>query len=254
MNITLIQTHLVWENPSANRKNFEDKIESVSPETDLIVLPETFATGFTMQPQNVAENPDGETVIWLQKMAAKKNAAIVGSLAIQENNRFYNRLYFVLPSGEITIYNKRHLFSLAGEDDIYTAGKEKVIVDYKGWKICLQVCYDLRFPVFARNTENYDLLLYVANWPDKRIQAWNILLKARAVENLCYVVGVNRFGKDDQGFEHSGHSQVLDFAGEEILPPQTTDGVFQIKIPKKPLLDFREKFNFLNDRDQFQIL
>ena len=186
LKIALIQSDLVWENPKKNRKHFKEKIESISKPVDMIVLPEMFSTGFTMNAKDVAETMDGKTVAWMKKKALKTNAAIIGSLVISEDGKFYNRLLFVEPSGDIHIYDKRHTFTLAGEEKIYASGTKKLIVDYKGWKICPLVCYDLRFPVWARNTENYDVLLYVANWPKPRILAWDTLLKARAIENMSY--------------------------------------------------------------------
>lgn len=213
MKVAIIQSDLVWENPKANRLHFDEKINSITDNIDLIVLPEMFSTGFTMNPASVAETMEGETVNWIKSLAIAKNCAITGSLVIQENGNFYNRMLFVYPNGEIMHYDKRHLFTLAKEDEVYTSGKEKVIIDYNNWKICLQICYDLRFPVFARNVENYDLLIYVASWPKPRINAWDILLRARAVENLSYVIGVNRIGVDANNLEYVGHSQVIDYLG-----------------------------------------
>ncbi|WKL46381.1 nitrilase family protein [Flavobacterium pectinovorum] len=253
MKIALIQSDLYWEDVSKNRNNFESKINQIDSEVNLIVLPEMFSTGFTMNALAVAETMQGETVLWMQTMAKQKNCAITGSLVITENEQFYNRMFFVFPSGEIQYYNKRHLFTLAGEDKTYTAGTEKIIVDYLGWKICLQVCYDLRFPVFARNVENYDLLIYVANWPKVRTNAWDILLKARAVENLSYVVGVNRIGLDANNYEHIGHSQAVDFLGNYILEPQETEGVFVVELDKNSMLETRKKLDFLSDKDTFEI-
>jgi omega-amidase len=253
MKIALIQSSLVWENPTANRNHFEEKINALTEPVDLIVLPEMFSTGFTMNPEAVFETMEGETVLWLQSLAKAMNSAIIGSLALKENGSFYNRLLFVFPSGEIQFYDKRHLFTLAGEDKVYTAGNQKLIADYLGWKICPLVCYDLRFPVFSRNTENYDLLIYVANWPKSRIQAWDILLKARSVENMCYTVGVNRTGFDNNNFEHNGHSQAIDFMGNYILEPQETDGVFIVELNKEKLVETRKKLGFLNDRDAFEL-
>ena len=253
MKIALIQSDLYWENISKNRNNFDSKINQIDSEVNLIVLPEMFSTGFTMNALAVAETMQGETVLWMQSIAKQRNCAISGSLVITENNQFYNRMFFVFPSGEIKYYNKRHLFTLAGEDKTYTAGTEKVIVDYLGWKICLQVCYDLRFPVFARNTENYDLLIYVANWPKVRTNAWDILLKARAVENLSYVVGVNRLGLDANNYEHIGHSQVVDYLGHYILEPQEAEGVFIVELDKNSMLETRKKLDFLSDKDTFTI-
>ncbi|MBC7846833.1 MAG: nitrilase family protein [Flavobacterium sp.] len=253
MKIALIQSSLIWENPTANRNNFEEKINTISDKVDLIVLSEMFSTGFTMNPEAVFETMEGETVLWMQSLAKAKNSAITGSLIIKENNNFYNRLMFVFPSGEIQFYDKRHLFTLAGEDKIYTSGEEKLIVEYLGWKICPLVCYDLRFPVFARNVEEYDLLIFVANWPKSRIQAWDILLKARSVENMCYTIGVNRTGFDNNNFEYDGHSQVIDFMGNYILEPKETEGVFVVELNKEKLVEARKKLGFLNDRDSFEL-
>ena len=251
MKVALIQSSLFWENPIDNRNYFEEKINGITEKVDLIVLPEMFTTGFSMNPSAVAETMQGETISWLQSLAKAKNSAITGSLVIKENNNFYNRLVFVFPSGVIQFYDKRHLFTLAGEDKVYTSGKEKLIVDYLGWKIRPLVCYDLRFPVFARNTDDYDLLLYVANWPKVRINAWDILLKARSVENMCYTIGVNRIGFDNNNFEHIGHSQTVDFLGNYILEPQETKGIFIVELNKEKLLETRKKLGFLNDRDTF---
>jgi predicted amidohydrolase len=250
MKIALIQTALIWENPKANRNHFEEKINE---KMDLIVLPEMFTTGFTMHPNPVAETMQGETITWLKVLAKAKNCAITGSLIVTENNSFYNRLVFVFPSGEIQTYDKKHLFTLAGEDRIYTSGKEKLIVEYKGFKICPLICYDLRFPVFARNVEDYDVLIYVANWPKPRVNAWDILLKARSVENMCYTIGVNRVGLDSNNLEYVGHSQVVDFSGNSVLEPQETEGVFLAELNKEKLLETRKKLGFLGDRDEFKM-
>ncbi|URC13394.1 nitrilase family protein [Flavobacterium sp. B183] len=253
MKIALIQSNLYWENASENRKQFETKINLIDADVNLIVLPEMFSTGFTMNAAAVAETMQGETISWIQSLAKQKKAAIVGSLVIVENEKYYNRMVFVFPSGELQYYNKRHLFSLAGEDQFYTRGDEKVIVNYLNWKICLQVCYDLRFPVFARNVENYDLLLYVANWPKVRTNAWDALLKARAIENLSYVIGVNRVGLDANNFEHIGHSQAVDFLGNYILEPQESEDVFVVELDKNSMLEIRKKLDFLSDKDVFRI-
>lgn len=253
MKIALIQSKLIWENPKLNRNYFEVKINAISEKVDLIVLPEMFSTGFTMNPEAVFETMQGETVLWMQSLAKAKNCAITGSLVVKEKDNFYNRLIFVFPSGEIQFYDKRHLFSLAGEDKVYTSGEEKLMVDYLGFKICPLICYDLRFPVFARNVEDYDVLLYVANWPKVRIPAWDILLKARSVENMCYTIGVNRVGLDNNNFEYNGHSQVVDFMGDYLLEPQENEGVFIVELNKEKLLETRKKLGFLNDKDLFQL-
>ena len=253
MKIALIQSSLFWENPKANRNHFEVKINALAEKVDLIVFPEMFSTGFTMNPEAVFETMEGETIQWLQSLAKAKNSAITGSLILKENGNFYNRLVFVFPSGEIQFYDKRHLFSLAGEDKVYTSGNQKLIVEYLGWKICPLICYDLRFPVFARNVEEYDVLIYVANWPKLRINAWDILLKARSVENLCYTIGLNRVGFDDNNFEYNGHSQAVDFLGNYVLEPKETEGVFVVELNKGKLVETRNKFGFLNDRDSFEL-
>ena len=253
MKVALIQSSLFWENPTANRNYFEEKINAIAEKVDLIVLPEMFTTGFTMNPSAVAETMQGETILWLQSLAKANNSAITGSLVIKENNNFYNRLVFVFPSGEIQFYDKRHLFTLAGEDKVYTSGNQKLNVDYLGWRICPLVCYDLRFPVFARNIEDYDVLLYVANWPKPRINAWDVLLKARSVENMCYTIGVNRIGFDASQLEYNGHSQTIDFLGNYMLEPQDTEGVFITELNKEKLLETRKKFGFLNDMDSFEL-
>ena len=253
MKIALLNSTLVWENPTENRINFEQKINGINEAIDLIVLPEMFTSGFTMNPKKVAETMQGETISWLIKLAKAKNCAITGSLVITENENYYNRLLFVFPDGKIEFYDKRHLFTLAGEEKIYTSGKEKLIVAYKGFKICPLICYDLRFPVFARNVENYDLLLYVANWPKPRINAWDILLKARAVENMTYVIGVNRIGNDNNSLEYVGHSQAIDFLGNYLIEPQEKEGIFIVEIDKEKQDETRSKLAFLNDKDSFTI-
>ncbi|NHM06002.1 amidohydrolase [Flavobacterium sp. CYK-4] len=253
MKVALIQTKLFWENPQANRLHFQNLIQSISEPVDLIVLPEMFSTGFTMHPKHVAETISGETASWLVAIANSKSAAITGSIVIEENGNFFNRLVFVFPSGEIQTYDKRHLFTLAGEDLEYKAGNQKLIVEYCGFKICPLICYDLRFPVFSRNTEAYDLLLYVANWPAPRVNAWDILLPARAVENQCYVIAVNRIGMDGNNHQYVGHSQVIDYLGNYLLKPIEGEQIQIVSIDKESLLATRKKLAFLNDRDNFVI-
>jgi predicted amidohydrolase len=249
-----IQADLFWENPPKNRAFFEEKINSLSKDVDLIVLPEMFTTGFTMHPEKVAVKMDGETISWMKKMASEKQLAITGSLVISENNNFYNRLIFVQPSGEIETYDKRHSFTLAGEDKVYTSGNEKIVIEFKGWKICPLICYDLRFPVWARNTNNYDLLIYMANWPVKRIKAWDTLLKARAIENMSYVIGVNRTGTDANNYEYSGNSLITDYLGEELsLLSENEVGIISANLTKESQTKIREKLGFLNDKDSFEI-
>lgn len=254
MKVAVIQSPLVWEDPQLNRNYFEAKINTIVSEVDLIVLPEMFTTGFTMQPERVAETMGGETIKWMQSLAKAKKCAITGSLIVTEDEKFYNRMVFVFPTGEVQQYDKRHLFTLAGENVVFTAGTEKIIIEYKGWKICPLICYDLRFPIFSRNTENYDMLIYVANWPKTRINAWDTLLKARAIENMSYTIGVNRLGVDGTNLEYVGHSQIVDYLGNSVLEPQKGEGVFIAELDKNRLLDTRKKLDFLKDQDQFQLL
>ena len=253
MKVTQIQSNLFWENPKQNRRYFEGKINSISENTDLIVLPEMFTSGFTMNPINVAETMQGETVLWMQSLAKARKSAITGSVVIEEKGNFYNRMLFVFPSGEIQLYDKRHLFTLAGEDKVYTAGTQKLIVDYLGWKICPFICYDLRFPVFSRNSEDYDLLIYVASWPKTRINAWDSLITARAIENMSYAIGVNRIDEDDNGYQYTGHSQVVDFLGEYLVEPNESEAIFSVELDKEKMMSTRQKLGFLNDRDAFEI-
>ena len=253
MKVAILQTSLAWENPDSNRKFIEECFLSKEESFDLFVLPEMFTSGFTMHPENVVESMDGETVSWMKALALKKDCAVCGSLVISENNSFYNRFVFVHPNEKIDFYDKRHLFSLAGEHEYYSKGNKKVIIDYKGWKICPQICYDLRFPAFSRNQEDYDLLIYVANWPKPRINAWDILLKARAIENMCYVIGVNRIGLDENNHEYVGHSQVIDELGNILFNAKDYLDVFIIELDQNKILETRKKLNFLNDRDPYNI-
>ena len=254
LKIALIQSDLVWESPKQNRWNFSEKITAISQQADLIILPEMFTTGFTMNAIALAETMQGETVSWMLEMAKKSNAAIIGSLIIVEEKKYYTRLLFVHPEGKIETYDKRHTFTLAGEDKVYTAGNKKIIVAYKGWKICPLVCYDLRFPVWARNTENYDVLLYVANWPKPRITAWDALLKARAIENMSYCVGVNRVGLDINNYEYIGSSAVYDVLGKQIsniaLGKEKTE---IIVLDKNHIKKYRDRLQFLGDKDGFSL-
>lgn len=251
MQVSIIQAPLHWENPEANREYFTKKIHKISHETHLVVLPEMFTTGFTMNPVQVAETMDGPTVSWMKDVAMKRNFALTGSVIIREGANYYNRLLFVFPSGELEFYDKRHLFSLAGEQQKYTKGSNRKIVDYYGWRICLFVCYDLRFPVFSRFNDDYDLLVYVANWPEPRINAWDALLKARAIENMAYVIGVNRTGTDENHNSYPGHSQVIDYLGHHQVQPSSEETTFTALLDKQALLQTRAKFGFLEDRDAF---
>ncbi|MDG4716007.1 amidohydrolase [Winogradskyella marincola] len=252
LNVALLQTTLAWENPKANRTHIEDKVSSIT--ADLIVLPEMFSSGFTMNASEVAETMNGETITWLKALSKTKNAAIVGSLVIKENENYYNRLIFVEPNGTLTTYDKRHTFTLANEHKVYTAGTKKIIIDYKGFKICPLVCYDLRFPVWARNSEDYDVLIYVANWPKVRIAAWDALLKARAIENMSYCIGVNRVGLDDNNYEYSGHSAAYDVLGNRMDSiPESIETTEVITLEKSHITKYRERLGFLKDRDTFSL-
>ncbi|WP_296316345.1 amidohydrolase [Winogradskyella sp. UBA3174] len=254
LTVALVQTHLIWENPIENRRLLNDKISAISVGVDLIILPEMFTSGFTMNAIAVAESMNGPTLIWLKKKAAEKQAAIIGSLVITEDDKYYNRLVCAEPSGKITQYDKRHTFTLVGEHKVYTAGTKKVVFDYKGWKICPLICYDLRFPVWARNVEDYDLLLYVANWPKARITAWDVLLKSRAIENMSYCIGVNRVGLDGNNYEYSGHSAAYDVLGHRIDTITENKEATEIVVLEKEFIKkYREKLNFLNDRDLFNL-
>lgn len=254
LHIVGIQADLFWENPLKNCASFEEKINGLPENTDLIVLPEMFTTGFTMNPQKVAEKMDGPSIRWMQKIAFQKQVAISGSLVIEQNHNYYNRLVFVHPSGAIESYDKKHSFTLAGEDRVYTAGDQKLIVAYKGWRICPLICYDLRFPVWARNTENYDVLIFIANWPITRIKAWETLLKARAIENMSYVIGVNRTGLDKNKYEYSGNSLIVNYSGKELSNLQKNKiGLVTAVISKTNQNEIRKKLGFLNDKDAFEI-
>ncbi|MEQ9580865.1 MAG: nitrilase-related carbon-nitrogen hydrolase, partial [Arenibacter sp.] len=191
LKIALIQSSLVWENPEKNREHFSKKLDSINKEVDLVILPEMFTTAFTMNPWNIAKEEGEETVKWMQKEAERKNVALAGSMVYFDNGHYYNRLWFVEPDGKSIFYDKRHTFTLAGEDKVYNKGEKRIVINFKGFRICPLICYDLRFPVWARNREDYDVLIYVANWPQPRINAWDALLKARAIENMAYVIGVN---------------------------------------------------------------
>lgn len=253
LNVALVQTDLVWENPEENRRLINDKINTITG-VDLIVLPEMFPSGFTMNPAAVAETMDGATISWLKDKAKEKQAVMMGSLVISENNNYYNRMVCVEPSGAITQYDKRHTFTLAGEHKVYTAGTKKVMFNYKGWKICPLICYDLRFPVWARNVEAYDLLIYVASWPKIRMNAWDTLVKARAIENMSYCIGVNRVGFDGNNHEYSGHSAAYDVLGNRMDDfSENEDAIKIVTLEKDKIKSNRERFNFLNDRDAFSL-
>ena len=253
MRVSLLQSSLIWEDVSANLSKFERQISAL-PDTDLIVLPEMFSTGFTMQPRRVAETMHGQTARWMVEMASQTDAAVCGSVVIEEQGNYFNRFLFVYPNGITVHYDKRHLFTLDGEDKAYAAGREKRIIEYKDFRICPLVCYDLRFPVFSRNAEDYDLLVYVASWPEPRISAWDALLRARAIENMSFVVGVNRVGTDGNGHRYVGHSQVFDVLGNPRAALTEEESTITVELDKNTLLEARQKFGFLNDRDSFTVV
>lgn len=251
MNFSVVQTHLVWEDVDANLEHFTQRLLNLQG-SDVIVLPEMFSTGFSMNPKLLAKEAGQKTLNWMLEQSQQMNSAIVGSTMFEENGQYFNRLFFVQPDGRVNKYDKRHLFTPGEETNHYSAGKERLVVEYKGWKICPLVCYDLRFPVFSRNDVDYDLLIYVANWPEKRSYAWQQLLKARAIENHCYVISCNRLGEDGNGIQYNGQSSIVNYLGEEIGFDKK-DNNFSFTLRKEPLLQSREQFPVLNDRDQFSI-
>ena len=254
LNIALVQADMVWENIQENLNYFDKRIDVISSNVDLVILPEMFSTGFSMNPEKLSESMEGISVSWMKETAIKQHIAIVGSLIIKESKNYYNRLVFALPNGEVHTYDKRHLFTYGGEDKVYESGNEILIVKYKGWKICPMICYDLRFPVWSRNSDEYDVLIFVANWPKPRISAWDTLLKARAIENMCYTIGVNRVGVDGNNLEYIGHSQVIDMLGNELIHiDNEKESVFEVSIDKNKLIKSRNRFGFLNDKDSFSI-
>lgn len=254
LRITLVQTPLHWEKATENRALFDGLLADVkTSSTDLIVLPEMFSTGFSMQPDVLAEAMDGPTLEWLRAKASEKGAVITGSLIIAEHGHYYNRLVWMRPDGSYECYDKRHLFSLAGEEKYYTAGKERLIVELNGWRVCPLVCYDLRFPVWSRNRKDYDLLLYVANWPERRSYAWKQLLIARAIENQAYVAAVNRVGYDGNQVSHSGDSAIIDPLGEVLFTKPHEPFTETFTLSQTHLKEVRDKFRFLDDADNFII-
>jgi len=268
LTITSIQTNLHWEDKTANLQMLEQKISSIKEKTEIVVLPEMFSTGFSMKPELLAETMEGETVQWMKRIAAEKKIILTGSIIIKEQapslkeraggEAFYNRLIWMQPNGQYGIYDKRHCFAYAGEDEHYTAGTKRLIASVKGWKINLLVCYDLRFPVWARQTPGaaaeYDVLIYVANWPERRILAWKTLLQARAIENQCFVVGTNRVGDDGNNIHYSGESMIIDPLGEVLYTKKDEEDIFTIALDKTHLQSVREKFPFLRDADDFKMI
>ncbi len=253
LKIALVQSHLIWENPIANRISFEEKIRSIPHDVDVIILPEMFTTGFTMSPENIDKSEGIQTIEWMKRMAEEVGAALVASLVFSEEGKFYNRLHFVELDGGCATYDKRHTFTLAGEHEKYESGEKKVMVDYKGFRFYPLICYDLRFPVWSRNAQNYDVLVYVANWPKPRISAWDTLLKARAIENLAYCIGVNRIGLDGLGYEYPGHTGAYDALGKQLGFSDKEEIVY-VTLQKEHIENSRKKLRFLEDRDDFTLL
>jgi omega-amidase len=268
LKVSIIQSYLHWENVDENLTMFSEKIDTISETTDIIVLPEMFNTGFSMLSEKFAETMNGKSVEWMAAQSKKADAVITGSLIIQENNNFYNRLVWVQPDGKLYTYDKRHLFRMGDEHLSFSAGKERLIVTYKGWRFCPMICYDLRFPVWARNTNfchpepveaqttnAYDCLIYVANWPEARKKPWSKLLEARAIENQCYVIGVNRIGEDGNGIPCSGNSVIIDPKGEVISNIPENENCTQTRtLSLDELNSFREAFPVTKDGDQFEII
>lgn len=264
--ITLIQTNLHWENKQANLKMLSQKINSIKVKTEIIILPEMFSTGFSMNAETLAEDMHGETMQWMKKIAVSKKIILTGSIIIKENNKYFNRLIWMLPNGEYGYYDKRHLFAYGDEHTKFSAGNKRLIASAKGWKINLLVCYDLRFPVWSRQSPlsfgdrpgvrpafEYDLLIYVANWPEQRIHAWKTLLIARAIENQCYVVGVNRTGEDGNKIHYNGESMIVDPLGEILYHKKNDEDIFTYTLQKENLIAIRKKFPFSKDADSFNI-
>jgi predicted amidohydrolase len=259
LSITTIQTNLIWEDKAANLYALEQKINSIQDPTEIVVLPEMFSTGFSMQPSLFAETMEGETLNWMKKVSIQNKIILTGSIIIEEEGKYYNRLIWMLPNGEYGYYDKRHLFAFGQEDKFYNAGNKRLIAQVKGFKINLQVCYDLRFPVWARQQNKsggmeYDVLIYIANWPEKRSHAWKTLLCARAIENQCYVVGVNRVGTDGNNIYHSGNSLVIDPLGQVLYHMPDDEDVNTVTISKDYLNEVREKFPFWKDGDGFSLV
>jgi predicted amidohydrolase len=262
LTITGIQSALHWENRKANLGMFEQKIFSISQPTEIVVLPEMFSTGFSMQPEKLAETMHGETLQWMRQVAAQKKIILTGSVIIAENENYYNRLVWVLPNGQVGYYDKRHLFAYGDEDQHYSPGEKRLIASVNGWKINLLVCYDLRFPVWSRQSPpaaaeigpEYDVLIYVANWPEKRVQAWTTLLRARAIENQCYVIGVNRTGDDGKKIHYTGESMAIDPMGEILYHKKDEEDIFTVTLDKSHLQRARQKFPFWKDADGFKII
>jgi predicted amidohydrolase len=262
LTFTIIQTGLHWEDRAANLQMLEEKINCIGEKTEVVILPEMFSTGFSMMPEQVAEGMDGEALTWMKRIAAEKKMILTGSLSTKENDRYYNRLVWMLPNGQMGLYDKKHLFAFANEHQHYTSGTKRLIASVKGWRINLMVCYDLRFPIWARHSQQpydnpaleYDVLIYVANWPEKRSHMWRTLLQARAIENQCFCIGVNRVGNDGNGIYHSGDSMVVNPLGEVLYHKAHDEDIYTITLQKEDLETIREKMPFWKDADAFKIL
>ena len=262
LSFTLIQTNIYWENKKANLAMLQQKICSIKEKNTVVILPEMFTTGFSMQPQLLAETMDGETIQWMKHISSSQKIIIAGSTMVKEDGKYFNRFIWMQPDGNFSYYNKRHLFAYADEDKHYTAGNKKIITSVNGFKINLQVCYDLRFPVWSRQpltkdeneeTNFFDVLIYTANWPQKRIQHWKALLMARAIENQCYVIGVNRVGTDGNNMYYSGESMVINAMGEILYHKKDEEDIFSITLNKNHITETRSRFPFWKDADNFLI-
>jgi omega-amidase len=259
LTLSLIQMPLVWEDKAANLRHIEKQLAQLQGKTQVAILPELFSTGFSMQTETLAESMEGSTVQWMRAKAQQHQLIVAGSVMIKEEGHYYNRLLWVLPSGELGHYDKRHLFAFAGEDRHYSRGNKRLIASVNGFKVNVQICYDLRFPVWSRQQTTdgqpeYDLLIYVANWPERRRLAWMTLLQARAIENQCYVIGVNRVGEDGHQIYHSGDSMVIDPLGEILFTKKDEPCVHTFTIGKEQLQGYRRQFPFLKDGDAFELL
>ncbi len=254
LQVAVFQLDSVWENAPANRAKIDHFLSNLPEKTDVVFLPEMFSTGFSMNVSELAETMDGETIQWMKKRCREHQLALCGSLIIREDEKYFNRLVFVEPSGKIQIYNKRHLFTMGNEESHFEPGSERLIVNYKGWRICPLICYDIRFPVWSRNRNEYDILIYSVNWPQSRTGVWNTLLKARAIENQSYVVGANRVGVDGNSIAYSGNSQLIDAKGNVIASVEDfAENMILAQFSYKELLKFRTDFPVLNDADEFSI-
>lgn len=251
MNISIVQPDIIWESPDKNIEKYNILLKEINSNPDLIILPEMFTTGFSMNSRELAFSMDNPFISWMQSRVEQLNSAIMGSLIIKDGNQYFNRLIFINRDGHISYYDKRHMFRMGGEGDHFSSGNKKVIVKFDEWRICPLICYDLRFPVWSRNREEYDLLIYVANWPAVRSEVWNTLLKARAIENQVWVIGVNRVGKDGEGIDYQGDSQVIDPKGVLKLHLDNREQVADAVISLEELKKFKKKFPVWKDRDFF---